>query len=82
MEQSAFDDDVVPHRGRASDELLESADDQPFGNGVGDGGQRNDEGDLDQRGQDAGGLVAESLLEQPVADGIEHRGGVLPWSGG
>ena len=37
---------------------------------VGDGGQRDDESDLDRRGHEGGGLATEALLDQPVAQEV------------
>ena len=70
MEHSALDDDVVPHGAGLSGEFLELADDDPSCDDVGDGGQRDDESDLDRRGHEGDGLAAEPLLEQPVAQEV------------
>ena len=73
MEHSALDDDVVPRRAGLSDEFLELADDDPSCDDVGDDSQRDDESDLDRCGHEGDGLVAEALLEQPVAQEVLHR---------
>ena len=67
MEHSALENDVVPHRGGLSDDILELADDDPPCDDVYDDSQRNNESDLDRRGHEGDGLAAEALLEQPVA---------------
>ena len=70
MEHSALEDDVVPHRAGLSDKFLELAEDDPSCDNVGEGGQRDDESDLDRRGHEGGGLATEALLDQPVAQDV------------
>ena len=70
MEHSALDDDVVPNRAGLSDQFLELAEDDPWCDDGGDGGQRDDESDLDRRGHEGGGLATEALLDQPVAQEV------------
>ena len=50
--------------------FLELAEDDPSCDDGGDGGQRDDESDLDRRGHEGGGLATEALLDQPVAQEV------------
>ena len=60
MEHSALDDDVVPNRAGLSDQFHELAEDDPSCDDVGDGGQRDDESDLDRRGHEGGRWCADA----------------------
>ena len=70
LEHLTLDNDVVPQRAGLADEFLELADNDPSCDDVGDESQRKNESNLYRRGYEGDGLAAETLLEQPVAQGI------------
>ena len=70
VEESTFYQEVVPSRGGPAHQFDQSADDDPFGDEVGDERQRDDEGDLHRRREDRGTLGPETLLDKKVPDRV------------